>query len=146
MLSPSERRQFDSILDAVIAELPDHYRDLLEDVPVVVEDRASRQLLAEMKIDPRTGDLCGIHSGIPLTTRSVEHSGIIPDRIMLFREAIIRQSTMPRRFSRRFGAGRENAKRSAREALEFEIRVTLLHEMGHHFGLGEDELAELGYA
>jgi len=146
MLSPAERRQFDSILDAVIDELPDHYRELLEDIPVVVEDRASAQLLSEMEIDPRTGDLCGLHSGVPLTRRSVDHSGVLPDQIMLFREPIIRLSNIPSRVRRQFGAGREKAKRSAREALESEIRITLLHEMGHHFGLGEEELADLGYA
>ena len=85
-------------------------------------------------------------SGIPLTRRSVDHSGTLPDQIMLFREPIMRLSRVPSRSIRRFGAGRENAKRSSRESLEYEIRVTLLHEMGHHFGLDEDELAELGYA
>lgn len=145
MLSNSERIQFDAILDAIIDELPDHYHELLDEIPVVVEDRPSIQLLEEMKIDSRISDLCGLHSGVPLTKRSVDHSGMLPDQIMLFREPIIRLASAPARVTRRFGSAREKAKRSARESLEFEIRVTLLHEMGHHFGLDEDELSELGY-
>lgn len=145
MLSPAQRRQFDVILDAIIAELPEHYHELLEEIPVVVEDRPSSELLEELEIDANVSDLCGLHSGVPLTRRSVDHSGVLPDQIMLFREPIMRLAAAPMRVTRRFGAARENAKRSAREALEFEIRVTLLHEMGHHFGLDEDELSALGY-
>jgi predicted Zn-dependent protease with MMP-like domain len=146
MLTPAERRQFDSLLDGIIAELPRKYHELLEEIPLVVEDRPSPQLLDELEIDAKVSDLCGLHTGIPLTRRSVEHSGVLPDNIMLFREPIIRLARVPSRIRGRFGAARERAKRSVREALEYEIRVTLLHEMGHHFGLGEEELADLGYA
>ncbi len=145
MLSSTERIQFDALLDAIIDELPDHYHALLDEIPVVVEDRASAALMAELGMDGRVSDLCGLHSGVPLTRRSVDHSGVLPDTIMLFREPIIRLASAPARVTRRFGAAREKAKRDARQALEDEIRITLLHEMGHHFGLDEDELSALGY-
>jgi predicted Zn-dependent protease with MMP-like domain len=80
-----------------------------------------------MDIDRRQSDLCGLHWGIPLTARSVEHSATFPDRMMLFRGPILRV------------AGRR------RQDLEEQIRITLLHEIGHHFGLDEDDLAALGY-
>ncbi len=145
MLTSAQRRQFDLLLDEVIAQLPEHYHELLDEIPVVVEDRASPRLLEELGIDGRLGDLCGLHSGIALTRRSVQQSGNLPDTIMLFREPIMRLAGAPSRVTRRFGAARESAKRNATQALEDEIRITLLHEMGHHFGLDEDDLAELGY-
>lgn len=145
MLTPAQRRQFDLLLDEIIAQLPEHYHELLDEIPVVVEDHASPQLLEELGIDGRLSDLCGLHSGIALTRRSVQQSGNLPDTIMIFREPIMRLASAPSRVTRRFGAVRESAKRNARQALEDEIRITLLHEMGHHFGLDEDELTELGY-
>ena len=145
MINDSQRHTFDLLLEEVIDELPEHLAVLLEEVPVIVEDRPSRQLMAQMKLDPRVSDLCGLHSGIALTDRSVEHSGTIPDRITLFREGIIRLAGSGRSGARRFGILREGAKHSAMEDLKSEIRITLLHEMGHHFGLDEDDLDELGY-
>lgn len=132
MLRSDLRRLFDEILEQTIASLPAPLQQLLEEVPLIVEDRPSRYVLDEMHIDDRTTDLCGLHWGIPLTRRSVEHSATLPDRMMLFREPIFRL------------AGYRTARE--RPALEKQIRITLLHEMGHHFGLGEDDLARLGYA
>lgn len=128
MLSSAQRRQFDSLLDQIVSELPENLLTLMEELPLIVEDEPSRVVLDEMHIDPRTTDLCGLHSGIPITQRSVEHSGTMPNRMMLFRGPIMRV------------AGRR------RHELEKQIRITLLHEIGHHFGLGEDDLAALGYA
>ena len=127
MLTPPRRREFDAILDAIIGALPGELHDLIEEVPVIVEDEPDDDLLEEMQIDPMTTDLCGLHSGIPLTLRSNQHSGTMPEEIRLFRAPIIRQ------------AGRK------RSSLEKQIRITLLHEIGHHFGLDEDDLEKLGY-
>lgn len=127
-----DRRHFDNLLESIIEALPDDIRERLEEVPVVVEDQPSARELADLGIEGRGTLLCGLHSGIPLTSRSVEHSGAIPDRIMLYRQPIIAVS----RF-RRGGSLRD---------LERQVRITLLHEIGHHFGLDEDDLAELGYA
>ncbi|MCC7193024.1 MAG: metallopeptidase family protein [Phycisphaeraceae bacterium] len=128
MLSSAQRRQFDSLLDQIMSELPGHLLELMEEIPLIVEDEPSRVVLDEMGINPRTTDLCGLHWGIPITQRSVSQSGTLPDRMMLFRGPIMRV------------AGRRG------QQLEGQIRITLLHEIGHHFGLDEDDLAALGYA
>jgi predicted Zn-dependent protease with MMP-like domain len=125
------RRLFDELLDQILADLPEHIHRLLEEVPLVVEDEPSLRLLEDMDIDERDTDLCGLHWGIPLTQKSVEHSGVMPDRMMLFREPIFRVAG--------YRTGRD------RDSLERQIRITLLHEIGHHFGLDEDDLARLGY-
>ena len=130
MLSPPQRRRFDRLLDQVVSELPEHLMELLEEVPVVVEDEPSRKLKRELGLEDDE-DLCGLHSGVALTQRSVERSGDLPSQIMLFRGPIMRQA-----------AERDEP---SLEALEQEIRITLHHEIGHHFGLGEDDLEQLGY-
>lgn len=126
-VSFADRRRFDSLLEAILDELPEQLHEMMEEVPLIVEDEPSRHVFEEMGLDPSSSDLCGLHWGIPLTKRSVEHSGNLPDRMMLFRGPIMRL------------AGRR------RGELDSQIRITLLHEIGHHFGLDEDQLSELGY-
>ncbi len=135
-MTDRERELFDEILDWLIRDLPVAIYARLEEVPVVVEDEPPRHLLLQMGLDPRYQSLCGLHWGIPLTQRSVEHSGTLPDQITLFRGPILAE------------AGWHARRRSQEERmvqLTRQIRITLLHEIGHHFGLGEDDLAALGY-
>jgi predicted Zn-dependent protease with MMP-like domain len=137
MMAPDQRTAFDELLGQVIAELPEHLRALLEEVPVIVEDDPSPAILEEMDVDPANTDLCGLHWGVPLTRRSVEHSGVLPENIWLFRAPIMR---VARYRQKQAGAGGGGAD------LRTQIRITLLHEIGHHFGLDERDLAKLGYA
>jgi predicted Zn-dependent protease with MMP-like domain len=124
MLSPRQRERFDSILEKLIEQLPPHIQAMLEEVPLIVEDEPSDALLDEMDVDDET-DLLGLHWGVALTHRSVEAPPAFPDRMMLFRGPVLRAAghSLPR--------------------LEKQIRITLLHEIGHHFGLDEDDLARL---
>lgn len=134
MLSADGRRVFDGLLEDVLATLPEQLHVLMEEVPLIVEDEPSAALVEEMGIEPGE-DLCGLHWGIALTHRSVEHSATLPDRMMLFRGPILRVAGWR---GLRGGPG-------GREALREQIRITLLHEIGHHFGLDEDDLERLGY-
>jgi predicted Zn-dependent protease with MMP-like domain len=129
MTSSTERKSFDEILEQELARLPEDVRALLDDVPLIVEDEPSRAILDELGIQARTGeaDLCGIHSGIALSQRSVFEPFEMPTRICLFRNPILRL------------AGWEPSE------LKRQIRITLLHEIGHLFGFDEDELREMGY-
>jgi predicted Zn-dependent protease with MMP-like domain len=125
------RRKFDEQLESVLAEMPPMIHDLLEKVPLHVEDYPSDQVMEEMGIQYRD-DLCGLYTGIPLTKRSVMHSGQLPDVVTIYREGIWSAA-----------AGRHG--HVTPEKLRKEIRITLLHELAHHHGLTEDELKELGY-
>lgn len=122
-----QRKHFDEVLDQIIAELPEDLRELLEQVPLIVEDEPSRELTDQLGIDTRKSQLCGLHSGVPLTERSVHHAYRLPDRMMLFRGPI------------------ERLAHHHCDSLIQQVRKTLLHEIGHHFGLDEDDLARLGY-
>ncbi|NJL31950.1 MAG: hypothetical protein HC898_10130, partial [Phycisphaerales bacterium] len=85
MLQSAQRAVFDEVLETVLADLPEHLHQLLEEVPLVVEDMPSPAVLRDLEPD---GDvdgsgLCGLHWGIALTDRSIEHSGTIPDQMMI---------------------------------------------------------------
>jgi len=131
----SERRAvFDRMLEDELAHLPEPARALLEEVPVVVDDEPTAELLAELGMEADE-DLCGLHSGVMLTERSVEQSGELPEQVHLFRGPIIR---LARDLAAELSMGFE-------DELRRQVHITLLHEIGHHFGLDEDQLDELGY-
>lgn len=131
-MTDAERARFDALFDEAIASLPESLHALLEEAPVIVDDRPSKEMLAELGV-PDDETLCGLHTGVALTERSVEHSGVPTDVIHLFREGIVETA-----------GGWEQP--DADEAVYEEIMITLLHEIGHHFGLDEDDLDKLGYA
>ncbi|MBX3374976.1 MAG: metallopeptidase family protein [Phycisphaeraceae bacterium] len=130
ILPRRERARFDRLLETVLDDLPAALRDLLEDAPLIVDDAPDDALLRELGMDPAADDLCGLHTGVPLTERSVEGGGET-EQIHLFRAGIIDHA-----------GGWE----AGEDAVRREIRVTLLHEIGHHFGLDENDLEALGYA
>lgn len=147
-LTSAQRRRFDAILEDVIAHLPQPLRALLEEVPVIVDDEPDRELLADLiaaqphefgdlpagqdPADVLADELCGLHTGEPLTERSVDSQSLVPEEIRLFRRGI-------------FALIGECDQPNADEVLREEIRITLLHEMGHHFGLSEEDLTRHGY-
>ena len=130
-MEPRLRKVFDEQLELVLAELPQHVHDLINAIPMVVEDYPSDEVLRLTGMRHRS-DLCGLYTGIPLTERSVMHSGVPSDVVRIYREGILRS------------AGNAN-RDPGLEELRRQIRVTILHEYGHHHGLSEDELRELGY-
>lgn len=140
-MTPGERERFDALLREVLEDIPAGVRDLLEEVPVVVEDEPSRRLLIDMGEDPDAPDaaesLCGLHTGHAFTERSVEASGELPSNITLFRRGIVAEA----------GGWREapGDPDSADDRVYEQIWITLLHEVGHQFGLDEDDLEQLGY-
>lgn len=130
-VTDDERELFDAILDQVLDALPPAIHALLEEVPLVVDDVPSPRIMQEMGVeDP--ADLCGLHTGIPLTERSVQQSGDLPDIIHIFRDGILDMAA-------------DDSGIVDEERLAEQIRITVLHEIGHHFGLDEDKLEELGY-
>ncbi len=139
MISTRDRQVFDDLLDQTIGALPQQLHDLLEEVPLIVEDEPGEALLRDMFEDEGDGgDLCGLHWGTALTERSVEASADFPDTMMLFRGPILRMSGYQ-------GAGPGGRRGRGIVELRRQIKITLLHEMGHHFGLDEDDLEALGY-
>lgn len=125
------RNRFDRVLEDVLEELPPAIHELIDRVPLHVEDYPSAEVMASTGVT-RRDQLCGLFTGIPLTDHSVLHSGQLPNVVTIYREGIL-------------AAAEDDSGRVAYDNLFEEIRVTVLHELAHHHGLDEDELAELGY-
>lgn len=118
------RREFEKVVKEALDALPDLFRTRLANVEMVVrESPAPRQ---SRRHGGRGTLLFGLYEGIPIGEKSVEQSGTVPDRITLFKRPM------------------ERACRT-REALIRCIQVTVLHEVGHHFGFTDDQLEKMGY-
>jgi len=118
-----EREQFERLVADALASIPRRFRDAMSNMAIVVEDEPSRELLAEMEIEP-PDTLFGLYQGTPLTERSWGFGNALPDRILIFQGPHERD------------AGDE-------EDLVVAIGETLIHEIGHHFGLSEEEIEEI---
>ncbi len=129
-------RLVDDAVQRAIDALPEALFELIEEVPIVLIDHPTPDMLADLGIDPNDPDaldeICGLHTGIPITEDSVEHSAELPTVIHLFRRGLL-------------GMALDEAGRVDPETLDREVRITILHELGHHFGLEEQDLDDLGY-
>ena len=130
-MDAATRDFFDKHLEQVLEQLPARAKELLEEVPLYVEDYPSGEVMRKMGIRHRS-HLLGLYTGIPLTHRHMEAPPVLSDVVQIYREGILSYS------SRRTG-------QLDVEELHNQIRRTILHELGHHHGMTEDDLEELGY-
>jgi predicted Zn-dependent protease with MMP-like domain len=110
----------------VVDRLPKEFRQQLRNVEFIVEVRPSKELMRAEGLDPDQDTLYGIYEGVPLPERSALDPPLLPDKITLFAEPLLQDFTDP-------------------DELREEIRLTVLHEIAHYFGMDEDEIEELGY-
>jgi len=114
--------QFQALVDEAIASLPQRFRDAMVNMAIVVEEDPTEEQLAEVEVEaPDT--IYGLYEGTPLPERQSGHGNDIPDKITLFRGPILEDS--------------ENE-----NDVVVGIGETLIHEVGHYFGLSEDEIME----
>ena len=125
-MNPQSRRRFDAEVERVLAEMPPVIHDLLEKVPLHVEDHPSEEVMDDRGVE-YLDELCGLYTGIPLGERSIMHSGTLPDVVTIYREGIL-------------SAACDARDGSAPRELRRQIRITILHELGHHHGLTEADL------
>ncbi|HJQ81964.1 MAG TPA: metallopeptidase family protein [Lacipirellulaceae bacterium] len=130
-MKPRLREIFDEQLERVLPELPQQVRDFMENVPLVVEDYPSPEIMRRVGVRHRSA-LCGLYTGIPLIKRSINDWGVPSDVIHIFRQGILSQARLP--------SGHIDG-----EELRKQIHFTILHEYGHHVGLSERDLRALGY-
>ena len=119
------KAHFASLVERALAGLPAPFSKVLEEVPVEIRNRPTRRELRELGLD-EDELLLGVYHGRPLTERSVEDSGRLPDVIYIFQEDV-------------------ELACDSEEELVREVRTTVLHEIGHHFGMDEEDLDGLGY-
>ena len=116
------RREFEALVREALEGLPGQFAAALENVAVVVEDEPSDEDLEAVGLDPERDTLFGLYQGVALPERGLDYSAL-PDRIVIYRNPILDEF-------------------EDRATVVAEIRKTLLHELGHYFGLGEEEIPE----
>ena len=116
--------EIEAIARASLERLPEPFAAHLRDVVLTVEDFADEETLAAMGIEDAF-DLSGLYHGLPIGQKSVELSGALPDRIFLYRRAILDEWA------------------ADGESLEHLVHHILVHEVGHHFGLSDADMHAL---
>ena len=126
MIRISDER-FEALVSRALDLLPEAFHEHMENVGVVIDEAPDRDLLESMGLDPDDPEdtLFGLYEGVPLTERT--HDDVLfPDRITIFRRPLLEWA-------------------ESEDEIVDEVRITVLHEIGHFFGMDEDRLDELGY-
>jgi predicted Zn-dependent protease with MMP-like domain len=114
-----DHRHFHHFISRALESIPEEFSRYLDNVEIMWEDQPSASALRKVG----AMSLLGLYEGIPLTERNQGYSLVLPDRITLYRKPI------------------ESISRNDDEIVE-QIRRTVIHEIGHHFGLSEREIRD----
>jgi predicted Zn-dependent protease with MMP-like domain len=117
------REEFEALVVLALKRLPKFFKEKMKNVDVVVEDRASRDLLSGMGLRSPF-ELLGLYQGVPLARRGFYYGNVLPDKITLFQVPI--ESVC-----------------QTKEEIEEKVREVVIHEVGHYFGLNDERLREL---
>ena len=120
---PLPREKFEALVADALASIPKRFREAMKNIAIVVEDEPAPELLVEMEIAPPE-TLLGLYQGTPLNERPWNYGNQVPDRVVIFQGPIQRESQGER-------------------DLVIAIGETLIHEIGHYFGLSEEEIAKI---
>jgi predicted Zn-dependent protease with MMP-like domain len=119
------REEFEQLVADALATLPPEILNRMDNVAITVQEWPSRSQLDSSRVPPGS-TLFGLYQGVPLTRRSSHYGMVPPDRITIFRGPLLRYFATP-------------------EAIAEQVRRTVVHEIAHHFGMGEAQIAALGY-
>jgi predicted Zn-dependent protease with MMP-like domain len=117
------RKEFERVVERAITRLPVRFRRRMDNIAVVVEDWADDATLEEMGIEP-PDTLYGLYSGTDLTRRDSSYGNVLPDVITIYQGPIQEDCATV-------------------EEMETLVQDTIVHEIGHYFGLDDDRLDEL---
>ena len=118
-----ETLNFYEMVERALEGLPPELSALLDNVAIVVDDRLD--FSTPLVVEGSENTLYGLYEGVPLTERGWGYSGVLPDKITIFREPLERDFEP--------------------DELEEQVRITVVHEIAHYFGFDEDRLEELGW-
>lgn len=115
------RTEFESVVAEALDGLPLEFAELMSNITIQVREAPDAEILRSLDLDPRHHTLFGLYTGVPLDERGGWYGNVLPDVIVLYRRPLLE-------------ACRTRAK------LVSQIQLTLLHEIGHHFGLSDEEM------
>jgi predicted Zn-dependent protease with MMP-like domain len=118
------RERFEQLVAEAVESLPEEFQDRLENIDVVVEDAPSRSQLRYAGVD-KGMTLLGLYEGVPLTERYSSYGLVAPDKVTIFQKPIEEE------------CGSDEAK------IKEEVAHVVIHEIAHHFGIGDDRLDEI---
>jgi predicted Zn-dependent protease with MMP-like domain len=118
-----KRARFERLVAEAVELIPPEFQREIQNLALVVEDEPSAELLAEMEIEP-PDSLYGLYQGTPLPERSWAHGNVLPDQITIFQRPIEEDCDDD-------------------DDIRVMIGETLIHEVGHYFGLSEEEIEEI---
>ncbi|AIU33629.1 MULTISPECIES: metallopeptidase family protein [Corynebacterium] len=107
---------FEELVDQALSAIPESITEHITNLAILIEDYAEDSPY-----------ILGLYHGVALTERSFDHAGFLPDTITIYKEALKKYC-------------------SSEEELVEQVRITVMHEIGHYFGLEEEDLHRLGYA
>ena len=116
-----DREDFETAVTEALDHLPREFAELMSNVSVQVREVPDDETLAELDLDPRFETLFGLYTGVPLDQRGGWYGNVLPDMIVLYRQPLLTACNTHGQLVR-------------------QIQLTLLHEIGHHFGLSDDEM------
>jgi len=119
-------KEFAKLVDEALESLPEQFRPYMENVSVEIRRQPNRALRKSLNLAPEAL-LLGLYQGMPLTEKNATAPIDWPDRIIIFQRSVEQLCRNP-------------------EEIVAQVRRTILHEVGHHFGLKETDLRRLGYA
>jgi predicted Zn-dependent protease with MMP-like domain len=117
------REEFRALVDEALASIPDDFRNAMRNIAIVIEDEPPLETLADVGLEP-PDTLFGLYQGTPLPERQWAHGNVLPDKISLYQHVI------------------EDASEDEDDLIVC-IGETLIHEVGHYFGLSEEEIEEI---
>lgn len=117
------RGEFNRLVEEALRDIPPRFRREMQNIAIVVEDEPPPEIMEEMEIEP-PDSLYGLYQGTPLPERGWSHGNVLPDRISLYQKPIEEDS-------------------EDHEDVIVCIAETLIHEIGHYFGLSEEEIEEI---
>lgn len=115
--------RFKELVDEALQSIPEEFRSALTNIAIVIEPEPTAEQLAHVEVEP-PDTLLGLYEGTPLTERQWAHGNVLPDKITLFQNPIEEAS-------------------DDEDDLVIAIGETLIHEIGHYFGLSEEEIEEI---
>jgi len=119
--TPPSEDDFIQLAEAALAAMPQGFAQYARGIAIMVEDVADDEVLAELEIE-NPWELTGLYRGVPLTERENQGAGLVPDRIFLYREAILMEWI------------------ETGEDLGRLVASVLVHEIAHHFGISDEEI------
>lgn len=121
-----DRRKFHRLVSEALDTLPPEFRARVTNVEIIIQDEPTREQVETAGLDPEEETLFGLYEGVPLSEREHNFGMALPDRITIFYLPLVECFSSPVK-------------------IREQIRMTVIHEIAHFFGMDEDEIDDLGY-